>query len=81
MTKTCSIGRIRKTQRKPQEEVTSGRKEEPPNLQFTNYPACLRASLQIRKTDFKWLEKLNHEKNMMGKLMVSETHIQFGIRF
>lgn len=41
MIKTCSVGRIRKTERKPQEEVTPGRKEGPPNLRFTSYPHLL----------------------------------------
>lgn len=45
-----------------------GRKKETPNLQFTEYPACLRASLQIGRMIFflEWLEKLNHEKNTDG---------------
>ena len=41
MIKTCSVGRIRKTERKPQEEVTPWRKEGPPNLRFTSYPHLL----------------------------------------
>lgn len=67
---------MRKTWREPPEEVSSERKEEPPNLQFTSYPACRRgASLQLRKTDFKGLEKLNHERNVDGKIDgVRNTH-------
>lgn len=47
----------------------------PRDLRFTNYPACLRASLQTRKMDLKWLEKLNHKENTDGKIDgVRNTH-------
>lgn len=38
MIKTCSVGRIRKTERKPQEEVTPGRKEGPPKPAIHQLP-------------------------------------------
>lgn len=45
-----------------------GRKEVPRACNSPTTHTCLRASLQTRKMDFKWLEKLNHEKNMGGKI-------------
>lgn len=55
--KTCSTGRIRKTQRKPQETVTPGRKEVPPNLQFTNYPHLLEGKPTDEKDGFQVVRK------------------------
>lgn len=60
---------------KPKRKLRLGGRRDPQDLHFTNYPACLRASLQTRKMDFKWLEKLNHEKNTDGKIDgVRNTH-------
>lgn len=50
-------GRIRKTQRKPQEEVRTGRKEVSPNLQFTSYPCPLKGKPADQKDGVQVVRK------------------------
>lgn len=81
MISTCLIGRVKKTQSTPQEEVLSLRKEagvvqSPPNLGLASYPTGLRERLQMeRKMASEWSEKLIMRRWTDGKLMVSgNTH-------
>lgn len=80
MISTCLIGRVRKTQSTPQEEVLSLRKEagavqSPPNLGFVSYPHRPEGEPADGKMASERSEKLIMRRWTDGKLMVSgNTH-------